>query len=85
MKLRAYLDAHGLTLTAFAQLVGTKIPAIHRYTRGAIPPPEVMARIWVATGGCVAPNDFYELPPLVSGAAEPKQTDLDDVIQERAA
>lgn len=60
MKLHAYRIEQGLTLTAFGAIVGVTEAAICRYEHGRIPEPAVMARIFAATNGRVAPADFYD-------------------------
>lgn len=44
------------------------LPSDH--PRRRIPRPVHMRKLWVVSGGRVAPNDFYDLPPLPSAAAE---------------
>lgn len=46
--------------------------------RERVPDQMDMPNVFVATDGAVEPNDFYDLPPLPEGAAEP------DAAQEAA-
>lgn len=63
MKLSDFIDAQGLTASQFGVRIGVSRGAALRYATGArIPHPEIMARIYVVTGGAVTPNDFYDLP-----------------------
>ncbi len=60
MRLRQYLTDNGISLPAFAEMIGVSIQAVHRYARGErIPTADVMRQIKVVTGGKVTPNDFY--------------------------
>ena len=63
MKLSEHMKANGLTLAAFAEMIGVSgAKAVHRYALGQrMPTPEVMRRIVAATDGAVQPNDFYDL------------------------
>ena len=62
MQLRAYLDAHDIPISVFADRLGVSVQAIHRYINGErTPKPAVMARIAGATAGQVQPNDFFAL------------------------
>lgn len=62
MTLDAYLSENGISEAAFAQLVGTSQPNIHRMRKqGQTPNRALMAEIVKATGGKVQPNDFYGL------------------------
>jgi len=63
MRLRAYLDGHDISISAFAEAIGVSVQAVHRYLGGdRIPRPEVMQRIVVQTKGAVRPDDFYAVP-----------------------
>lgn len=69
MKLADYLDAHGLTASAFAGKIGRSIATVSRIARGLHSPDwPTMRAIAEATSGAVQPNDFYDAP-----AAEPRQ------------
>lgn len=61
MKLKTYIESHGLSPARFAAMIGVSQPAVHRYVHnGRIPQRAVMLRISEVTGGKVTPNDFYE-------------------------
>lgn len=63
MTLSDFIDAQGLTAAEFGGRIGVSRGAVLRYATGErIPRAEIMAKIFGATGGAVAPNDFYDLP-----------------------
>ncbi len=87
MRLQAYLDRNGITQTAFANILSDVVnrgraPAMQRRlakqqvqrlcaaTRA--PSEDLMAALYIATGGKVQPNDFYELPDLDARGAAPE-------------
>lgn len=54
-----------MTLDAAAAEVGTVRQVWFDWEKGRrIPRPAFMAAIWKLTKGAVAPNDFYDLPPI---------------------
>ena len=59
MTLDQYLTANGITESAFAELIGTSQPNVHRMRKDQTPGKELMALIYVKTGGQVTANDFY--------------------------
>ncbi|WP_374634006.1 helix-turn-helix domain-containing protein [Ferrovibrio sp.] len=60
MKLVEWLKRNGKKPEAIAAVIGLSQPGISRVLSGQrIPRPETMARIVLATGGQVQPNDFY--------------------------
>ena len=60
MTLDQYLVKNDISTAAFAELIGAAFETVRRYRHGErIPEPEYMARIYDATGGDVAANDFY--------------------------
>lgn len=62
MKLSTYLNDRRLPLSQFAEIVSCDRATMSRIIRGLqIPRPDLMVRIHRATGGIVAPNDFYAL------------------------
>lgn len=64
MKLRAYLDQHGLTNKQFAERVGVTGLSIGRYAdEGRVPEPATMRKIIECTGGAVTANDFFDGVP----------------------
>ena len=64
MKLSAYMEDHGLTLTAFAKRAGLNISTAHRAVVGkVVPSPPTMKAIFAATDGMVTPNDFFDANP----------------------
>lgn len=70
MRLSDWLAANGLTQTAFARMVEARQGDVSRYCRPPghpsfrIPRPPTMRRIFLATGGKVDANSFYDLPSL---------------------
>ena len=61
MQLREYLKIKGITIPAFAEMIGVSVQAVHRYVEGKrIPQREVMKKIKAATDGSVGAEDFYE-------------------------
>ncbi len=62
-------EAQGLSYTGLAALLEITQPAASRYCHGdRVPKPILMVRIYLATGGRVTPNDFYDLPRLPARA-----------------
>jgi hypothetical protein len=59
MTLDQYLARNGITETAFAALIGTSQPNVHRIRNGQIPGKDLMGLIYIKTGGQVTANDFY--------------------------
>lgn len=58
-------QAPKLTLDAAAAAVGTVRQVWWDWERGRrIPSQRFMAAIWKFTAGAIAPNDFYDLPPI---------------------
>lgn len=62
MKIETFLEESGLSHTEAADKFGCTRMALHRYINGRIPQPHIMVKIYKATAGKVAPNDFYALP-----------------------
>ena len=62
MKLSAFIIQEGLTVSAFAALVGVpNKQTMSRYVRcERFPPPEVLHRIREITGGQVTADDFVD-------------------------
>lgn len=62
MRLAKYLKREGLTLAAFADLVGCSIGTASKINRGLNKPDwATMEKIWMATKGAVLPNDFMPI------------------------
>lgn len=62
MKLRQWLTDNKCSIPQLAEKVGVARFTLQRYlNKGRLPPPAVMAEIYRATKGAVAPNDFYTL------------------------
>lgn len=60
MNLRAYLDKHRLSISAFARRASLTPSTVHRAAAGTVTPsPETLRAIAKASGGEVQPNDFY--------------------------
>jgi ATP phosphoribosyltransferase regulatory subunit HisZ len=66
MTVDEYLKRHSLTYAAFGERIGVSMQSVHRYAKyNRLPKRSVMVRIIAATGGEVAPADFYDgAPPL---------------------
>lgn len=64
MKLKAWRIDRGLTQAEFAEAISVRTSAVSRYESGRVPGPEIVARIYLATGGRVQPGDFYNLPEV---------------------
>jgi DNA-binding transcriptional regulator YdaS (Cro superfamily) len=59
MQLKEYMDAMGVSPLAFAHQLGVSNPTVYRWLDGQrVPEPEMMRRIYSATKGTVAPNDW---------------------------
>lgn len=50
--------------------VGVTKSAARQFAYGRVPRRATMLRIYLATGGRVSPNDFYDLPALPAAAGE---------------
>lgn len=60
MILDSYLTENGITEAEFAKRIGVTQPTVHRLRKkGQIPSKELMAKIFVTTGGCVRADDFF--------------------------
>lgn len=74
MKLQDYLAREEISAAEFARRIGRAVSTVARILHGdTIPEPETLARIVVATGGAVQPNDFSSPAAdaaAASGAAE---------------
>ena len=63
MKLSTYIKENNINMTVFAARIDVSAVTVHRYCTGKrIPEKKVMAAIYLATGGAVQANDFYEQP-----------------------
>ena len=58
VKLRKWIETHGLKPARFASLINVTQPSVHRYLYGRVPSPTVMLRIKEATGNTITPNDW---------------------------
>jgi predicted transcriptional regulator len=70
VKLRKWIETHGLTPARFASLINVTQPSVHRYLYGRVPSPSVMMRIKEATANTITPNDW--LAPVKDGAVKKK-------------
>ena len=63
MTLDQWLDEKGMTVSAFAAVIGdVSARSVYRYCAGSrMPRRPIMARIKEATGGQVGPADFFNL------------------------
>ena len=60
MRLTEYLAQKQISDAVFSEQIGVSRQALHRYKAGErTPKPSVMRKIVQATGGEVAPNDFF--------------------------
>lgn len=60
MTLRDYIAAHNLTATAIAIAIGVRPQTVSRYLSGdRFPTRRTIQQIAAATGGAVAPADWY--------------------------
>lgn len=70
MKLRAWREGEGLSRREVAEQLSTDTATIYRWELDAghsdkrIPTVGFMGRIHQLSRGAVAPNDFYDLPPI---------------------
>lgn len=75
MKLGEWLEQEGLSVSRFATRIGEHSEVVRRYTLprehpdSRIPRHGPMCRIYLATGGEVTPNDYYDLPDLPDAPA----------------
>ncbi|WP_173931363.1 helix-turn-helix transcriptional regulator [Chelativorans sp. Marseille-P2723] len=61
MRLKVYLEEHGISGAAFARMIGTHQVNVHRYMHGQrFPSPQIIAKIDRATKGKVTVRDWYE-------------------------
>lgn len=59
-KMKKFLKNEGLTIAAFARLIGVSPVSVSRYLSGdRFPDQKTMQSIYEATNGEVTPNDFY--------------------------
>lgn len=71
MKLSDWMAAEGLNDETLAQRANVNRATVSRVRRRKQKPgEELAARLFALTGGQVAPNDFYDLPPLPAAARE---------------
>jgi hypothetical protein len=72
MKLLQNIRARGFTLDGYAKHMGWHVETVRRYCLPAdnpkfqVPRRQQMREIFLDTAGAVAPNDFYDLPELVT-------------------
>lgn len=86
MKLETYLAQVAVKQKDFAEEIGDGPHNINRYCRGhRIPKPPVMRKIYVATGGLVDANSFYDLPSPTGSAADLSAVGSDPSEGENAA
>ena len=64
MKLKTYIEARGLTVTAFAKAAGLEVSTAHRaVTEKVMPSPATIRAILKATNGEVTSHDFFTDAP----------------------
>jgi len=64
MKIETYVRTQKINIGQFAEAIGVSRSNFYRLCDGQIPRIGIMRRIYVETGGAVAPNDFYDLPEI---------------------
>lgn len=72
MRLAEWRKQEGYNQQQLADALGVTQPTISYWERSddraigspKVPSPDVVKRIWTLTRGAVAPNDFYDLPPI---------------------
>lgn len=70
MQLVNYLALYAIKQSNFALTIGAKQSVVSKYCAGQqIPRPDVMLKIYKATGGLVTPNDFYGIGDSDANAA----------------
>ena len=63
MKLIAFLNLNDISMTQFAENLGTTTATISRIADGqVVPRRDLILRIYEETGGQVTPNDLLDLP-----------------------
>lgn len=76
MTLSDYLAERRIDDAAFAATIEVDRSSVNRMRRGKlIPGSEVLRRIVDATSGAVTPNDFFDIPPILSDAADAAAAD----------
>ena len=71
MKLKAYLDRHGITDDEFAGMVSASPYAVIKWKYGQrVPRKATMKAIVEATKGAVTPADFFPADAAEAGAAQ---------------
>lgn len=73
MKWGEWVIAEGLSWAEAGRRIDATTSEARQYAFGRVPRKSPMARIYLATGGQVTPNDFYDLPPLPECAAADSQ------------
>lgn len=67
MRLAEWRKEQGYTQQQLADALGVNqcnISFWERAVDAVLPQPDFMRRIWTLSRGAVAPNDFYDLPPI---------------------
>ena len=83
MRLQEYLDHKNITASQFASEIGRAVSTVTRLAKGqAIPEPETMAKIIVATSGAVQPNDFFAEAMHPDGDDRPVETSTGEIPEE---
>lgn len=69
MQLKKFLKLKNIKIVDLADRLPVSYAQVHRVVSGkSVPGPKLMTALYVATGGMVTPNDFYDLPPLPPAA-----------------
>src|SRR5215475_6499256 len=65
MRLAAYLDITGISAAAFARSIGCSKATVLNWLAGKVPAERQVNKIYLLTGGRVAPNDLYHNLPRI--------------------
>jgi transcriptional regulator with XRE-family HTH domain len=66
MKLNDFLRSTGISMSRFAEQIGTTTATVSRIADGSVVPRKnLLIRIFEVTGGQVTPNDLTGIHPLV--------------------
>jgi len=62
MELKKWMNFKNMNASTFARIIGMSRGQVQKWiTKGAIPKPEIMIKIFKTTKEAVTPNDFYGL------------------------
>ncbi|MGJ8626276.1 MAG: hypothetical protein ACSHXB_04875 [Sulfitobacter sp.] len=73
MRLNDFLHSSGVTMTDFAEQIGTTTATVSRIADGlVVPRRKLLERIYEVTGGQVTPNDLTGIHPPDRDAPKPE-------------